>query len=261
MGQPQGSIWTERALVLLVMASLAGTVNLVITVHRREAAKRISSEPIPACCYQAHRARSESHARSIEPHSSPNSRLRRRKFCLQTHQSRRLRRRKIRQRRHLRSYNAGAMHELEEARKADRRAESLEQARQTAVAESQRWRRREMLVKQQLTTLAQKAHKIDREIDVLAAERDVLARERDSLKAALAKDSQKGSYAVLPYKGQNGTWRRPIVLECTNGTVTLRPKGPTFSMLDLSAMINPRSSPVVICHRPRAAASADVRFS
>ena len=91
-----------------------------------------------------------------------------------------------------------------------------------------------------------KAHKIDREIDVLAAERDVLARERDSLKAALAKDPQQGSYAVLPYKGQNGTWRRPIVLECTNGTVTLRPKGPTFSMLDLSAMINPRTSPVVL---------------
>ena len=52
--------------------------------------------------------------------------------------------------------------------------------------------------------------------------------------------------AVLPYKGPNGTWRRPIVLECTNGTVTLRPNGPTFSMLDLSAMINPRSSPVIL---------------
>ena len=56
----------------------------------------------------------------------------------------------------------------------------------------------------------------------------------------------KGSYAVLPYKGPNGSWRRPIVLECSNGTVTLRPKGPTFSMLDLSGMINPQSSPVII---------------
>jgi hypothetical protein len=103
-----------------------------------------------------------------------------------------------------------------------------------------------MLVKQQITALAQRARKIDQEIDTLAVERDVLARERDALKAALAKEPGKGSYAVLPYKGPNGTWRRPIVLECSNGTVTLRPNGPTFSMLDLSAMINPRSSPVVI---------------
>src|SRR4029077_19982129 len=118
--------------------------------------------------------------------------------------------------------------EIEEARQADRRAASLEQSRQRAASESERWRRREMLVKQQLAALAQRARKIDREVDTLASERDVLARERDVLKAALAKDTQKGSYAVLPYKGQNGTWRRPIVLECTNGTVVLQPKGPTF---------------------------------
>src|SRR5208337_4624455 len=48
------------------------------------------------------------------------------------------------------------------------------------------------------------------------------------------------------YKGPNGSWRRPIVMECSNGTVTLRPKGPTFSMLDLSALVNPRSNPVIL---------------
>ncbi len=67
-----------------------------------------------------------------------------------------------------------------------------------------------------------------------------------ALKAALAKAPGEGSFAVLPYKGENGTWRRPIVLECTNGSVTLRPNGPSFSMLDLSGLINPRSSPVII---------------
>jgi hypothetical protein len=239
MRQPQGTLWTERALVLLVVASLAGTVNLVIAVHRREAVKRVASEPVssvttkPAVAIApapvvadiaplAPKILRPAQPKPLSPPAEdPNKKA-------------------------LAELGTATAHELEEARKADRRADSLEQARQTAVADSQRWRRREMLVKQQLSALAQKAHKIDHEIDVLAAERDVLARERDSLKAALAKTPQEGSYAVLPYKGQNGTWRRPIVLECTNGTVTLRPKGPTFSMLDLSAMINPRSSPVVL---------------
>ena len=104
-----------------------------------------------------------------------------------------------------------------------------------------------MLVKQQVSALADRARKIDRQIDTLAAQRDALARERDALKAAVAKNQQgNGSYAVLPYKGPNGSWRRPIVLECSNGTVTLRPKGPTFTMLDLSSLINPRTSPVII---------------
>ena len=104
-----------------------------------------------------------------------------------------------------------------------------------------------MLVKQQVSALAERARKIDKQIDTLAAERDVLARERNALKAAVARNQQgRGSYAVLPYKGPNGSWRRPIVLECANGTVTLRPKGPTFTMLDLSSLINPRSSPVIL---------------
>src|SRR5208282_3442021 len=137
--------------------------------------------------------------------------------------------------------------EIEAARQADRRTELLEKARLNVVAESERWRRREMLVKQQVSALADRARKIDKQIDTLAAERDVLAKERDALKAAVTSSQQgKGSYAVLPYKGSNGSWRRPIVMECSNGTVTLRPKGPTFSMLDLSALVNPRSNPVIL---------------
>ena len=147
----------------------------------------------------------------------------------------------------LASLAAATAREIDEARKADRRTESLEKARRDAVAQSERWRRRELLVKQQVAALADRARKIDRQIDTLAAERDVLAQERDALKAAVAKSQPgKGSFAVLPYKGANGSWRRPIVLECANGTVTLRPKGPTFSLLDLSTMINPRSNPVIL---------------
>jgi hypothetical protein len=47
---------------------------------------------------------------------------------------------------------------------------------------------------------------------------------------------------VLPYKGPNGTWRRPIVIECTRGGASLQPNGPKFTILDLSPRILPRSS-------------------
>ena len=158
-----------------------------------------------------------------------------------------LRPRRTPPRRRLAELAATTAQEIEAARQADRRTESLEKARLGVVAESERWRRREMLVKQQVSALADRARKIDKQIDTLAAERDVLAQERDALKAAVTKSQQgKGSYAVLPYKGPNGSWRRPIVMECSNGTVTLRPKGPTFSMLDLSSPINPRSNPVIL---------------
>ncbi len=73
----------------------------------------------------------------------------------------------------------------------------------------------------------------------------MLAHERDALKAALAKATSRSGYAVLPYKGPNGTWRRPVVLECTSGGVTLQPSGQTFSGLELSPRIQPRKSPIV----------------
>src|SRR3954468_20766721 len=37
MTHPKGAIWTERLLVVMVLASLAGALNLVLAVHRRSA--------------------------------------------------------------------------------------------------------------------------------------------------------------------------------------------------------------------------------
>ena len=136
--------------------------------------------------------------------------------------------------------------EAEAARQADRRAATLEAARKASASESERWKRREMLVRQQVATLTKRADKLERDALSVDAERDVLARERDALKAALVKGSQRSGYSILPYKGPNGTWRRPIVLECTNNSVKLQPNGPSFSMMELSPLIHPRSSPVVL---------------
>ena len=131
------------------------------------------------------------------------------------------------------------------AEDADRRAEALDVARRSAEAESKRWRRREALVRAQVDGLAEKAEKLELEADSLALERDILAQERDAAKAALEKArARNGGYAIMPHRGPNGTWQRPITIECRDGQAILQPAGLTFSMLDMSPLLNPRSSPV-----------------
>jgi hypothetical protein len=235
MSPPKGTLWIERCLVLLILASLAGTLHLIVTIHRQALRARPVEKPAPRTA-----------SIPVVPPAPPSPP----KIATKPKPARPPDRAPVAEdptKKALAELSAAAAGEIQAAREADSRTQALEKARLTAVAESQRWRRRELLVEQQVAALADQARTIDRQIDTLADQRDVLARERDALKTTVAKSRQgEGSYAVLPYKGPNGTWRRPIVLECSNGSVTLRPSGPTFSMLDLSAMINPRSSPVIV---------------
>src|SRR4029077_12081477 len=124
--------------------------------------------------------------------------------------------------------------ETKAAVEADRRASALDQGYRSSLAESDRWKRREMLVRQQIAGITAQAEKLERDADEFSAERDVLERELDATKAALAKASTRSGFAVLPYKGPNGTWRRPIVIECTGGGAMLQPRGPRFTGPELS---------------------------
>jgi hypothetical protein len=118
-------------------------------------------------------------------------------------------------------------------------------ARKAAVIESERWRRRESLVNAQLSTLESKVRKIESEADELAFERDALLKEVDARKAAIAQAKSRPSQAILPHKGPNGTWRRPIVVECTNGMAILQPQGVGFGLLELGMGFGPSSNPFV----------------
>src|SRR5271157_3785594 len=243
MRQRKGTIWTERALMVLFLASLAGALNLVMAVHRRAAATRSEAEAVATPSVQIDTATTNVPANSPRPPSFATSTI----VPAPSPPKAPSPPPEDPTKKALAELTATTAQEIDAARQADRRTDLLEKARLNVVAESERWRRREMLVKQQVSALADRARKIDKQMDTLAAERDVLAKERDALKAAVTSSLQgKGSYAVLPYKGPNGSWRRPIVMECSNGTVTLRPRGPTFSMLDLSALVNPRSNPVIL---------------
>jgi len=241
--QSRVAVWLERGLCLLILATLAGTLNLIIAIHRRVRSDQEAEprpEPLAAVAEQpkiaelpkplpspvlskiAAAKKSPAPVQLAKPPEDPTKKI-------------------------LDELSVATAREVAAAMKADRSAQAHERARKVAIAESERWQRREMLVTQQVASLSERAHKIDQDIDKLAAQRDVLARERDALKAAVTKAQQgEGSYAVLPYKGPNGSWRRPIVLECGEGGVSIRPKGPTFSMVDLSSILNPRSSPVIV---------------
>jgi hypothetical protein len=135
--------------------------------------------------------------------------------------------------------------EIAAGAQADHRAARLQEACDVALADSQRSKRREMLVRQQIVGLTERADRLDREVQFLDSERDVLARERDALKAALTKAERRTGYAVLPYKGPNGTWQRPIVLDCMAEGVRLQRQARMFTPLDLSPLIHRRSSPFV----------------
>ncbi len=135
--------------------------------------------------------------------------------------------------------------QLLEASRADRKVVALEEARKGAVAESERWRRRESLVHAQLDTLDGKVRKMESELDELALERDALERERDSRKALAAKARSRPSQAILPHRGPNGTWRRPIVVECVNGMAVLQPGSEGFGLLDLATGFGPSTNPFV----------------
>ena len=64
-------------------------------------------------------------------------------------------------------------------------------------------------------------------INALDDEIEKLRREADDLR----REGQKGkrSYAIVPYQGKKGTFRRPIFVECTSRGVFLQPEGMRFN--------------------------------
>jgi chemotaxis protein histidine kinase CheA len=68
-------------------------------------------------------------------------------------------------------------------------------------------------------------------VDQEAAKRNLerlkeLANEAEKeIKEAQSETAKKRSYAIVPYKGANGTFRRPIYIECSKEAVIIQPEG------------------------------------
>ena len=260
------AIWTERLLLGLILASLGATLNLLVHHPSPLGRQAVISRPEPILAPQPstpvlHRFSDSSTVAS----SFPRKRQFRRSRSRRTQISRTRQNSSPSGRPHQRRrWRPGRRRPPRRSKQAGRRIGArlaLQAACESAVAESQRWKRREMLVRQQIAGLTDRAAQLERDAESLDAERDVLAHERDALKAALTKASRRSGFAVLPYKGPNGTWRRPIVLECTAGGVKLQPQGRTFHVPGALAAASSSIEPVRAGDRPRAAAHSIGRYA
>lgn len=122
----------------------------------------------------------------------------------------------------------------------DRTGESLKAARQTlSQTEAQIARQVEHLadLENQLRALTEE-NTGDTETTNAAIEEKksaiaALNAEIEELKKKVERQGENRSYAILPYKGKNGTFRRPIYVECSAAGVTLMPENFFFPMDDL----------------------------
>lgn len=121
------------------------------------------------------------------------------------------------------------------ASQADQAADALEAARRTASKTTESARRAAAAIRTRAAELREQADHGAIDAEMLALERDMLAREIDRKKADLARAQARAQngYAIQPYRGPNGTWRCPIVVECSEDTLAMPPTGPTFSTTDL----------------------------
>jgi len=80
----------------------------------------------------------------------------------------------------------------------------------------------------------------DQQVDQEQAEREMSRLEGliqqtvEQVEKLREENSGKHSYAIVPYKGSNGTFRKPIYIECSGGGITIRPEGVEFSQSDLA---------------------------
>jgi hypothetical protein len=132
----------------------------------------------------------------------------------------------------------------EKAAAAAARSREREQAAQTAAARAEGLRQRLQLITERLGQLKDRLSQTAGHLDRLAEHRDVLARTRDAARRELAQARSRDGFAVLPHKAANGTWRRPIPIECRDGRVTIQPGGPSLSLVELSSLGAFRSNPL-----------------
>jgi hypothetical protein len=97
--------------------------------------------------------------------------------------------------------------------------------------------------KQQQVDQAQADSEAERLKKLIAETEDRLAKMRE--------DVGEKSYAIVPYKGANGTFRRPVFIECTADAVTIQPEGIRLTVEDFDGPLrsgNPLAAAVRAAH-------------
>ena len=132
-----------------------------------------------------------------------------------------------------------------EALEASAKAVGLESEIERVDADARQIREDFQVKAEQVQALADEVRRAATEADAYARQRDILANRVESERAEREKQAARArdSYAILPYKGPNGTWQRPLVIDCRDNQVKLLPHGPTFASYELSSG-RMRSSPI-----------------
>jgi len=81
---------------------------------------------------------------------------------------------------------------------------------------------------------AEQEQGVDQEAAKAELERlqEVIAETKQQIEELRKDTVGKKSYAIVPYKGANGTMRRPIYIECTKDAVTIYPEGIRLTVAD-----------------------------
>jgi hypothetical protein len=131
---------------------------------------------------------------------------------------------------------------LEKLRADAARVVAEEQARVSHLEDHER-RLEQELAKLHFTLDRLKATEDRQQVDQDAADRDLkrltalIAETEERLEKLRRESGGKKSYAIVPYKGANGTFRRPLFIECTSDAVTIQPEGIRLSPEDFDGPV------------------------
>lgn len=144
------------------------------------------------------------------------------------------------------AYEVSAAVERDKAAQLASKAAETNAMAERARAEGQRLRTRAMLVRSQADAVAQQASARELAASESRVESEQRAYERDIARRAYdeARRHAEDSYAVVPFKASNGTWRAPIVIDCSDGGVRVLPDGAFVPLSDLDSFMGRRSHPL-----------------
>jgi hypothetical protein len=81
--------------------------------------------------------------------------------------------------------------------------------------------------------------------------KELIAETESRLDKMRKADTGQKSYAIVPYKGANGTFRRPVFVECTADAVTIQPEGIKLTVEDFDGPLrsgNPLAAAIRAAH-------------
>lgn len=163
-------------------------------------------------------------------------------------------------------------HQAKLQRMRDQAREQLEDEQQRATHSEEQQRSLEHdLAKLNLTLRALQSAEEKQTVDQDVAEKELqrlakLVADTENRVDEMRKEGAgKRSYAIVPYKGPNGTNRRPIFIECTHDAIIIQPEGVKLTETDFEGPIgagNPLAAAIRAAHeelnaRARAAGETD----